>query len=126
MMFRRFTINLALRVIIVYSTVSVLWVDIMPAQAGIIFLCSDQGLVVRSVVGNSIANSVEGQAIAIEMAQAITMAPHVLHIYDTHQDVRFGQGAGDRWNTRSLLGVPLKRHNQLIGVLQVEWTTLHP
>ncbi|MDX2229947.1 MAG: EAL domain-containing protein [Leptolyngbyaceae cyanobacterium bins.349] len=101
-------------------------VTIIPAQAGVIFLQSDQGLMVRAIIGDSFAQSFEGRALSLRLVQAIAASPHLLHIPDLQQDPRFADGSSDRHSTRSLLGIPLKRHDQLIGVLLVEWDTPQP
>lgn len=101
-------------------------VHIIPAQAGVIFLRDENELSVQAVMGDSLVRSSEGRAIALKMAQQMVVSPHILHIHDCQQNVHFTHLSRDLPFPRSLLGVPLKRHGLVIGVLQVEWDTPQP
>ncbi len=120
-------------------------VNVSLAEAGVIMLqtapsSGDQPLAptsftVAAVVGHSLVQSNVAQTIVLEFATAIAASPHALHIEDLHTDPRLA----DCWQqiqqtidpadcppTHSLLGVPLKREQQLVGVLLVEWHQTHP
>lgn len=101
-------------------------VHVIPSQAGTIFLQVDQGLEVGAVVGAALVSETAGRAIAFKLAQALTLAPQPLHIENIECDSRFQQVNCDRCVTRSVMGVPLKRHDRLIGILLVEWDTPQP
>lgn len=102
-------------------------VSVTSADTAVILLSQNHGLSVQASRGLSedqvvFYNSIVGEGFAGTVFQ--TGKP--LHIEDVRSDMRFRQSAQALRLTRSLLGVPLQRLGQRIGVLQLEWYTSHP
>ncbi|HEY9762315.1 MAG TPA: EAL domain-containing protein [Trichocoleus sp.] len=102
-------------------------VAVTSADTAVILLSQDCGLRVQASQGLAedqvvFYNSIAGEGFASTVFQ--TGKP--LHIEDVHSDVRFRQSPQVLRLTRSLLGVPLQRLGQRIGVLQLEWQMPHP
>lgn len=100
-------------------------VTLLPADAGVISLCSGSEVVIRTTGDSSLHNCQDGRAIVQEIVRLIAINHQPLHIDDLQTDPRFCQFQVQQCNTRSILGVPLKRYRQLVGVLQIEWHDSH-
>src|SRR5919199_323726 len=100
-------------------------VEVMRADAAVILLKKDNQLYVRSSIGidaefrsNYVVEIGEGFAGTI----AATRQP--LYIEDAQTDSRII--AIKPGKIRSMLGVPLQRQDELVGVLHVDWRSIHP
>ncbi|HEY9881286.1 MAG TPA: EAL domain-containing protein [Leptolyngbyaceae cyanobacterium] len=102
-------------------------ISVTSADTAVILLSQDHELSVQASRGLStdqifLYNSIVGEGFAGTIFQ--TGKP--LHVEDVRCDVRFRQSTQALQGTRSLLGVPLQRLGQRIGVLQLAWQTPHP
>ncbi len=102
-------------------------VALMGADAAVIFLKKDDCLEVGASIG--IEPEVSSNY-ALEMGQchakiiATTMEP--LYIEDTQKDPQLSRTFSEKSKIRTMLSVPLARNRNLVGVLHVDWLTLHP
>jgi PAS domain S-box-containing protein/diguanylate cyclase (GGDEF)-like protein len=94
------------------------------ADTAIIFLYENGYLYPRCGVGIPESQLERyGQISVRGLANAIATHNQPIYIKDIHQDRRF-RASSDK--TRTWMGVPLKRNGNFVGVLQIEWHTLHP
>ncbi len=98
--------------------------SVIYADTAIIFLYENGSLYPRCGIGIP-ENQLEryGQISVRGLANAIATYNQPIYIKDIHQDRRF-RASSDK--TRTGMGVPLKRNGNFVGVLQIEWHTLHP
>jgi PAS domain S-box-containing protein/diguanylate cyclase (GGDEF)-like protein len=59
-------------------------------------------------------------------AGTIAATKKPLYVEDARVDLRASTPAIERQGIRTMLGVPLKRNDMLVGVLQVNWYSIHP
>ncbi|HEY9814227.1 MAG TPA: EAL domain-containing protein [Candidatus Obscuribacterales bacterium] len=100
-------------------------VTVMAADLGLIFLVQDDDLVLAAHMGDARTDQYSDFLINREIARIIRATEQLLDIQDLRQDPRFSAYPGNLPQTRHVLGVPLKRQNQFVGVLQVEWHQSH-
>ncbi len=100
-------------------------VTVMAADLGLIFLVQDDDLVLAAHMGGARTDQYSSFLINREIARIIRATEQLLDIQDLRQDPRFSTDSGNLPQTRHVLGVPLKRHQQFVGVLQVEWHQSH-
>ena len=100
-------------------------VAVMRADAAVILLKKDNQLYVGSSLGID-AESRLSHVIPIGEGFAGTIAAtrQPLYIEDAQTDSRLI--ALKPGNIRSILGVPLQRQGELVGVLYVDWNSIHP
>jgi len=102
-------------------------VEVTQADTAVILLKEDDQLVMRAGIG--IDEEIQlGHAVPIgsNFAGIIAMTLQPLYIEDVQTDpsVMLSQFMKRR-SIRTMLGVPLKRHGNLIGVLHVDWFSIH-
>lgn len=100
-------------------------VEVMRADAAVILLKQDNRLYVRASLGidaESCSNYVVAMGEGFAGTVAATRQP--LYLEDAQTDSRLI--ATKPGNIRSILGVPLQRQGELVGVLQVSWKNIHP
>ncbi len=102
-------------------------VEVMHTDAAVILLKKDSHLYVRASIG--IDESVRSNY-AVPIGQGFagtigaTMQP--LYIEDAQTSSCVIRPIIKERGVRTMLGVPLKRHNELVGVLHVDWLSVHP
>ncbi|MBD0268639.1 MAG: EAL domain-containing protein [Cyanobacteria bacterium Co-bin8] len=101
--------------------------SVTQADAAMILLSQNHSLYVRASRGLSeseitLYNSIVGEGFAGTVFQ--TGKP--LYVEDASQDLRFRAASPMPRLTHTLLGVPLQRGTQRIGVLQLEWQNIQP
>lgn len=100
---------------------------VMGADAAVIFLKKDDCLDVSASIGIE-QNAYSDYALEIGQCHAkiiaATMQP--LYIEDTQKDPQISSSLIEKCKIRTMLGVPLTRNSILVGVLHVDWLTLHP
>ncbi|TVQ19430.1 MAG: EAL domain-containing protein [Leptolyngbya sp. DLM2.Bin15] len=99
-------------------------VTVMAADLGLIFLVKDDDLVLAAHMGDARSDGHNDFLINREIARIIRATGQLLDIQDLRQDPRFSTYSGLA-QTRHVLGVPLKRQQQFVGILQVEWHQPH-
>jgi PAS domain S-box-containing protein/diguanylate cyclase (GGDEF)-like protein len=100
-------------------------VKVMRTDAAVILLKKDNQLRVCASIGiDEDARSSYVVAIGEGFAGTIATTMQPLYIEDATADSRVS--AIKPGKIRSMLGVPLKRHGELVGVLHVDWMTVHP
>ncbi len=101
-------------------------VELMQADTAVILLKSGNELIMRASIG--VASEVEGIfAVPIGRGFAGTIGETMEHLYI--EDAQASSLPKDplikQLGIRTMLGVPLKRDNRLIGVLHVDWLSIH-
>ncbi len=102
-------------------------VSIMKADTAVIFLQTDGSLCVGASIG--IERDVEaGYALALGegFVGTIGATRQPLYIEDAQTDERVRSSLVKQHGIRSMLGVPLQRHGELVGVLHVDWLSIRP
>ncbi|MBW4681879.1 MAG: OMS28 family porin [Microcoleus vaginatus WJT46-NPBG5] len=102
-------------------------VEVMQADTAVFLLKENDHLYVRASIGIEEEVSA-GFSVAIGEGFAGTIAATMqpLYIEDAQTEPRVSsQFLKDR-GIRTMLGVPLKRNNTLVGVLHVDWLKIHP
>jgi PAS domain S-box-containing protein len=100
-------------------------VQVMRADAAVILLKKDHQLYVRSSIGIDAASRLSYVIpIGEGFAGTIAATRQPLYIEDAQTDSRLI--ALKPGNIRSLLGVPLQRQGELVGVVHVDWKSIHP
>jgi PAS domain S-box-containing protein/diguanylate cyclase (GGDEF)-like protein len=100
-------------------------VTVMAADLGLIFLVQGDDLILGAAMGAARTDQYQDVVINREIARLIRTTGQLVDIQDLQQDPRFNTYADPTNHPRHVLGVPLKRQHQLVGVLQVEWHQLH-
>ena len=101
-------------------------VEVIKADTGVILLIKGDRLWVRATIG--IAEELEsGFSVAIGQGFAGTIAAshQPLYIEDVQRDSRIISPVLKQMNICTMMGVPLKRNGNLVGVLHVDWLNHH-
>lgn len=100
-------------------------VEVMRADAAVILLKKENALYVRASIGiDDKARSRYTVPMGRGFAGTIGATMQPLYIEDARTDSRVLGIKPSK--IRSMLGVPLHRNRQLVGVLHVDWTSIHP
>ncbi len=101
-------------------------VEVMHLDAGVILLRKDNHLNVCASIGINAAGHSD-YAIPIGQGFAGTIAATVqpLYIEDAQTDSRVIRPAIKQSGIRTMLGVPLERNGNVVGVLHVDWLSIH-
>ncbi|AFZ44588.1 diguanylate cyclase/phosphodiesterase with PAS/PAC and GAF sensor(s) [Halothece sp. PCC 7418] len=99
-------------------------VNVVEADAALIFL-EDQGtLPLKAQMGKIRAKNGEN-TLYQEIARVTLTTKQIINIEDIQQDPRFSQYASQNENKRHIIGIPLQRQKQQVGVLEVVWNSPH-
>ncbi len=102
-------------------------VEVMRADAAVILLKQDNHLYVRASIGmNEEAFSGDTVCIGQGFAGTIAATRQPLYIEDAQTDSRVIRRSIKQRGIRTMLGVPLERNGNLLGVLHVDWLSIHP
>ncbi len=99
-------------------------IGVVEADLGVIFLQQQGEFQVGAKLGSYIRET-DHLAIEREIARMIVNTGQPIEIENIQQDSRFSAYVGGSARPRHVLGVPLRRQNHLVGVLQVEWHQSH-
>ena len=100
---------------------------VMRADAGVILLKKDDYLWVRASLGiEEAAHPDYGVSMGQGFAGTIAATMQPLYIEDALLDSRVTSPIIKQSNIRTMLGVPLARNGQLVGVLHVDWLSIYP
>lgn len=102
-------------------------VEVIKADAGVILLKEGDRISVRATIG--IEAEVRSEfSIAIDRGFAGTIADshQPLYIEDVQANPLIISPILKQLNIRTMMGVPLKRNGNLVGVLHVDWFKIHP
>lgn len=102
-------------------------ITVMGADAAVILLKKDNYLYVRASIGID-EEAPLGYALSIGQGFAGTIAATIqpLYIEDAQTDSRVIRPSIKKCGIRTMLGVPLERNGNLVGVLHVDWLSIHP
>lgn len=101
-------------------------VAVVQADKAVILLTEGDALRVRACLG--ISHTVSGYAVPVGRGFAGTIAAtrKPLYIEDAQTSPLILSSIIKQQGIHTMLGVPLKRHGNLVGVLHVDWCSLHP
>jgi PAS domain S-box-containing protein/diguanylate cyclase (GGDEF)-like protein len=98
--------------------------NVVEADAALIFL-EDQGtLLLKAQMGKLRAKNGEN-TLYQEIARVTLTTKQIINIEDIQQDPRFSQYASQSENKRHIIGIPLQRQKQQVGVLEIVWNSPH-
>ncbi|MBE9225115.1 EAL domain-containing protein [Phormidium sp. LEGE 05292] len=102
-------------------------VEVIKADAGVILLKEGDRISVRATIGIE-AEVRSGFSVAIGQGFAGTIAAshQPLYIEDVQANPLIISPILKQLNIRTMMGVPLKRNGNLVGVLHVDWFKIHP
>jgi len=100
--------------------------EVMHADAGVILLKKDNRLEVRACVGiEQQACPADAVAMGEGFAGRIAASMQPLYIEDAQTDCSAVGQLTKQYGIRTMLGVPLERNGNLVGVLHVDWLSIH-
>ncbi|MGQ4649718.1 EAL domain-containing protein [Lyngbya aestuarii] len=101
--------------------------EVMHADAGVILLKKDNRLEVRACIGIE-QQTCPAYAVAIGegFAGRIAATMQSLYIEDAQADCSVVGQLTKESGIRTMLGVPLERNSNLVGVLYLDWLSIHP
>lgn len=102
-------------------------VEVTKADVGVILLTEGDRISVRATIGIE-AEVQAGFSVAIGQGFAGTIAAshQPLYIEDVQVNPLIISPILTQLNIRTMMGVPLKRNGNLVGVLHVDWLKIHP
>ena len=90
------------------------------ADSAFIFLCENGGLILKAQMGET-EEETDHLSLNQEIARLTLNSQKIINIGDIQQDTRFVNYATENPNQRHIVGIPLKRKQHLVGVLQLVW-----
>jgi len=101
--------------------------EVLKADTAVFLLKEGDRLLVRATIGID-QEHLSGFEVLIGEGFAGTIAANEkpLYLKDAQTDLRGLNTMVKRLNIRSMLGIPLKRNGNLVGVLHVDWFNIHP
>ncbi len=102
-------------------------VEVMKADAAVLFLKEGDRLVIRASVGIEAAVAAQYSVpLGQGLAGLIAASPKPLYVADAQTDPRVENPFVKQRGIRSLLAMPLRRNGTLVGVIHADWLAPHP
>ncbi|MDR9403262.1 MAG: EAL domain-containing protein [Halothece sp. Uz-M2-17] len=98
--------------------------NVVKADLALIFLEDRGTLSLEAQMGKTRAKSGDN-TLYQEIASVTLRTKQIINIQDIQQDPRFSHYASENEQTRHIIGIPLQRQKQAVGVLQIVWHSPH-